>query len=169
MSTAHPVRVGTFASGDHVHVVIETPSGSRWKYGWKPEVGAYVASKVLPLGMTFPYDFGFIPGTRAADGDPLDALVLADAPLAIGCVVECRVLGAFECKTDRERNDRVIAVPVETIRGARWHHLTDIGPVLVSEIGEFLRDYVEREGRPFELIRKVDRATALGLVRAART
>ena len=83
MTTVNPVRVGTFASGEHVHVVIETPSGSRWKYGWKPEAGAYVASKVLPLGMTFPYDFGFFPGTRAADGDPLDALVLADAPLAV--------------------------------------------------------------------------------------
>jgi inorganic pyrophosphatase len=166
---ASPVRIGPFATGDHVHVIVETPSGSRTKYAWDPELGVFRARKILPVGMTFPYDFGFVPGTRASDGDPLDALVVADAPLAVGCLVECRVLGAFECKTDGERNDRVIVVPEESIRGARWHHLTDLGRDLVDGIGDFLRSYVEREGRTFEMIRKVDRATALGLVRAARS
>jgi inorganic pyrophosphatase len=169
MSMASPVRIGPFAKGDHVNVVIETPAGSRTKYTWDPEVGAFRANKVLPLGMTFPYDFGFLPGTHASDGAELDVVVLADAPLAVGCLVECRVLGAFECKTDGERNDRVVAVPIDTIQGARWHHLADIGSDLVDGIGDFLRSYVERDGRRFEMIRRVDRATALALVKAART
>jgi inorganic pyrophosphatase len=157
-----------FADHDVVNVVIETPSGSRTKYAWNPEERMYRASKILPLGMSFPYDFGFIPGTKAEDGDPLDALVIADEPLAVGCYVECRVLGAFEVRTDGERNDRLIVVPRETIRGVSWHHLADLGEPLVSEISAFLESYVKREGRTFELIRRVDRALALKLVEHAR-
>jgi inorganic pyrophosphatase len=169
MSEVSPVRVGPFAERERVNVVIETPSGSRTKYSWDPEARGFRMKKVLPLGMSFPYDFGFIPGTKASDGDPIDALVLADAPLAVGALVECRVLGAFECKTDGERNDRLIVVPKMTIKGATWHHLTDLGELLLREIGDFLQSYVERESRRFELVRRVDRATALGLVRAARS
>jgi inorganic pyrophosphatase len=157
-----------FADHDVVNVVIETPSGSRTKYSWDAGERMFRASKILPLGMSFPYDFGFVPGTQAADGDPLDALVIADEPLAVGCYVECRVLGAFEVKTDGERNDRLIVVPRETIRGVGWHHLEDLGEPLVREIGAFLESYVKREGRSFELLRRVDRSLALQLVEAAR-
>ena len=148
-------------------MVIETSSGSRTKYAWDEKAGRFRVSKILPLGMSFPYDFGFIPGTKAGDGDPLDALVLADEPLAVGSYAECRVLGAFECKTDGERNDRLVVVPRESLRGVSWHHLSDLGDALVREIGGFLESYVEREGRRFEMIRKVDRAAALRLVEAA--
>jgi inorganic pyrophosphatase len=166
-------RVSTFATGDHVHVVVETPSGSRSKYVWDPELRAFRLSKVMPLGTVFPCDFGFVPGTDAADGDPLDALVLADEPAFPGCVIECRVLGAFTCKTSKPgsdrttRNDRLIVVPAATIRGAAWHDLGQIGDRLVRELGEFLADYTRREGRTFELLATVDRAAALALVKAA--
>lgn len=70
-----PVRVGPFAAKDHVWVVIETPAGSRTKYKWDDSARAYRAGRVLPLGMAFPFDFGFIPGTKAQDGDALDAYV----------------------------------------------------------------------------------------------
>jgi inorganic pyrophosphatase len=158
-----------YADHEVIRVVIETPSGSRTKYTWDPELRMFRASKVLPLGMTFPYDFGFVPGTEADDGDPLDVLVLADEPLALGCLAECRVLGAIEIETDHERNDRLIAVPRTSIQGVGWHHLADLGTRLVEEITGFLESYVLREGRPFKLLRKVDRATALKLVEAART
>jgi inorganic pyrophosphatase len=157
-----------FADHDVINVVIETSAGSRTKYSWNPDERMLRASKIMPLGMSFPYDFGFVPGTKADDGDPLDALVLSDEPLAVGSYAECRVLGAFELMTDGERNDRLIVVPRESIRGATWHHLDDLGEPLVREIGEFLEGYVRREGRAFELIRRVDRALALKLVEVAR-
>lgn len=169
---AHPADAPTFAEDDHIHVVIETPSGSRTKYAWSADLGAFVVRKVLPLGTTFPYDFGFVPRTKAADGDPLDVLVLADEPLALGCLVTCRVLGAIECKTSEAggepvRNDRVIAVPVASIAGAEWRALADIGERLLREIGEFLASYTRREGRTFEHLGNVERDRALALVRDA--
>lgn len=68
-------------------VVIETPKGSPNKLAFDPRYGAFVLKGVLPAGAVFPFDFGFVPSTRAEDGDPLDVLVLMDAPcfLAVSC------------------------------------------------------------------------------------
>jgi len=166
-------HVSTYTDHEHVNVVIETPSGRRTKYAWDPKQRAFRMTRVLPLGTTFPYDFGFIPGTESGDGDPLDVLVLADEPLFPGCVAECRVLGAIECKTGEAkdklvRNDRLIAVPRDSVRGAEWHNLNHIGDTLIREIGEFFADYTRREGRTFELVGTVDRARALALIKAAQ-
>jgi inorganic pyrophosphatase len=79
MGYRDPVHVGSFASDVTINAVIETPAGSRIEYKWDPEVGAYRAAHVLPLGMAFPFDLGFVPVTKADDGDPLDVLVIADA------------------------------------------------------------------------------------------
>jgi inorganic pyrophosphatase len=59
-------------------------------------------SKVMPEGMHFPYDFGFVPSTKAEDGDPLDVLVLSDEPLYVGCVVECRLIGVIEAEQEQD-------------------------------------------------------------------
>src|ERR1051326_6735268 len=101
-------------------VVIETPKGSRNKYAYDEKARCFRLSKVLPEGMMFPYDFGFVPHTRAEDGDPLDVLVLMDEPTFPGCVVECRLIGVLKAKQEEKdehsarpkmkRNDRLIAV-----------------------------------------------------------
>jgi inorganic pyrophosphatase len=153
-------------AGD-VEVIVETPAGSRTKYAWKPDKERFEARKVLPLGLSFPFDFGFIPATKASDGDPLDVCVLADAPLSVGSSVQCRVLGAFCVKTDGERNDRIVAVPTIAIRGADWKDLNEIGGTWKDEIGDFLRSYVEREGRSYELVKVVGRTEALAIVKKA--
>ena len=97
--------------GREVHVVVETPTGCRNKYKWEPKLGLFTLHKVLPAGMSFPLDFGFIPGARAADGDPMDVLLLADEPTLTGCVVTARLLGVLEAEqrdkgAKPERNDR---------------------------------------------------------------
>src|SRR5438270_13170622 len=95
-------------------VVVETPKGSRNKYAFDPEQEVFELKKVLPEGMSFPYDFGFVPSTQADDGDPLDVLVLMDEPSFPGCVLKCRPIGVIEGqqrdKKDQERNDRIIAI-----------------------------------------------------------
>jgi len=157
-------KLETFVDGEDVNVIVETPAGSRTKYAWKPDREMFEARKVLPLGLSFPFDFGFIAGTKADDGDPLDACILADAPLAVGSLVACRVLGAFCVKTDGERNDRVVVVPQIALRGADWKDLKEIGGTWCDEIGDFLRSYVEREGRTYELVDVVGRQAAMGIV-----
>jgi inorganic pyrophosphatase len=79
-----------------ISVTIEAPRGSRNKLKYEPAKKMYSLSKILPLGMALPYDFGFIPGTKAEDGRSLDVLVLTDKPLFPGCLVESRVIGVIE-------------------------------------------------------------------------
>jgi hypothetical protein len=84
---ADPTRLKPFGSGDKqlLRVVIETPKGSRNKFAFDPDEHIFELKKVLPAGMAFPYDFGFVPSTKADDGDPIDVLVLMDEPAFAGC------------------------------------------------------------------------------------
>jgi inorganic pyrophosphatase len=103
-----------------VNAVIETPGGSRNKFKYEETLGFYALSGVLPEGMVFPHAFGFVPRTRAANGDPEDILIIMliimimDEPTFTGCVVPARLLGVMEAeqteKGKTERNDRLIAV-----------------------------------------------------------
>ena len=79
---ADPSRLKAVVKDDNeiVRVIIETPKGSRNKYAFDQEQKAFTLKKVLPAGMAFPHDFGFVPSTLAEDGDPLDVLVLMDEP-----------------------------------------------------------------------------------------
>ncbi len=169
-ASAHEVkkRIG------HRDVIIETPAGSRYKYAWDPDVQRFRAKNVMPLGTSFPFDFGFVPDTVAADGDPIDVLVLADAPLAVGAIVECRVLGVFRVSQSERgsrkliRNDRIIAVPAKSLRGSRWFELDDIGTELQDEIARFFQTYVELQGRKFELFGRAGSRAADAAITAAK-
>ncbi len=100
----------------HPLVVIETPRGSGQKFSYDPGLNMLRLKKLLPLGMAFPYNFGFFPSTRAEDGDPLDALVIFEDPLPPGCILAVRVLGVFRAEQkerdkDWLRNDRFVVRP----------------------------------------------------------
>jgi len=109
------------AAGGALHVVVETPAGSHLKLKYSSELGTFVLSRPLALGIAYPFDWGFVPSTRAADGDPVDALVLSDAGTFPGVVVCCRPLAVLRVEQNaktggRERNDRIIAEPVAARR-----------------------------------------------------
>src|SRR6202022_2065200 len=100
-----------------IQVIIETPKGSRNKFSFDADQKVFELKKVLPAGMTFPHDFGFIPSTKAEDGDPVDVLAIMDEPAFPGCILKCRVVGVTEGergkKMKTERNDRAVAVKQE--------------------------------------------------------
>src|SRR3977135_3679593 len=103
-----------------IDVVIETPKGSRNKFKRDPKTRMFKLSKILPQGMIFPYDFGFVPTTKAPDGDPVDILVLIEEATFPGCLLECVLIGVLEAQ-QREpngkstRNDRLIAVARQSL------------------------------------------------------
>src|SRR3954462_7102373 len=82
----------------HIVVTIETPKGSRNKIKYETSSGKFKLSKVMPEGMMFPYDFGFVPSTKAEDGDPRAVLVLTAEPLFPGCLVECSLIGVIKAQ-----------------------------------------------------------------------
>ena len=92
----------TFDAEGAVHVIVEAPRSSRVKCKYDSDLGAFVLGKPLPHGVTYPFDWGFIPSTKGEDGDPLDALVLHDAACPVGCVIACRRLPHCESARSRE-------------------------------------------------------------------
>jgi inorganic pyrophosphatase len=139
-----------------VQVVIETPKGSRNKYAFDSEEKVFRLKKVLPAGMTFPYDFGFVPRTLAEDGDPVDVLVLMDEPAFPGCVLKCRLIGIIEGEQgdgkDKERNDRVVAVEKENHSFADIDHVDDLGKEFTHELEEFFVNYHKLSGEQYRVI-----------------
>jgi inorganic pyrophosphatase len=126
-------------------VNIETPRGSRNKIKYDPSSRIFKLSKVMPEGMIFPYDFGFVPSTKAEDGDPLDVLVLTDAPLFPGCSVDCRLVGAIEMEQEAEgeknRNDRLLAVATQSLLYSQTHNISDVNPTVLKQIEDFFVNY----------------------------
>jgi inorganic pyrophosphatase len=155
---ADPSRLSPTDEKDNaiIQVIIETPKGSRNKYAFDPDERIFELKKVLPAGMAFPYDFGFVPSTRAEDGDPIDVLVLMDEPAFPGCLLKCRPVGVIEGeqgkKGDKERNDRIVAVEQGNHRWAHVKHIDDLGKQFVRELEEFFVNYHELTGKKYKII-----------------
>jgi len=154
-------------------VVVETPSGSGNKLKYDPELGVYELDRVLPAGMTFPFDFGFVPETLAEDGDPLDAIVLLDAPVHPGCVVKARLIGVLEAEqqergqTGWTRNDRLVAVAGGPKGHSSMHALRDVDPFRLRAIESFFANYHELDGQKFRVIARTGPRAAAALIRKA--
>jgi len=150
---------GSQPDGPTFDVVIETPKGSRNKLKYDPERGRFRLSHVLPEGMSFPYDFGFVPDTRADDGDPLDVLVLSDAPLPVGCSLDVRFIGTLEAE-QRERdgevvrNDRLIGVAEESTTHGDVRDLSDLSDALIGQIEAFFEQYNRLNGKSFRILHR---------------
>lgn len=171
-----PVRVSQDippreAGSGRVHVVIETPAGSRNKYKYDENLAVFRLSRILPQGAIFPYDFGFIPGTRAEDGDALDVLVLHMAPAFPGCLVTVRLIGVLHAG-QRERgklicNDRLIGVADTPTSPARLAELRELDAEELRAIEHFFTSYNAFQGREFSIKSRGDAGAALRAVERA--
>ncbi|ALW85001.1 hypothetical protein AUC43_07785 [Hymenobacter sedentarius] len=155
-------------SHQRVHVVVETPKGGRNKVAFDPELQAFKLKGVLPEGHSFPFDFGFVPSTQAEDGDPLDVLLLLDAPTFPGCVVEARLIGALEIEQEEKdgqtvRNDRLLAVAADSREHKSIHTIANLSGEMLHEIEHFFVSYNQVKGQSLKVLRRVgpERAHAL--------
>lgn len=155
---ADPSRLQPFDPDEKrlLRVVIETPKGSRNKFAFNPDEHIFELKKVLPVGMTFPYDFGFVPSTKADDGDPVDVLVLMDEPAFPGCALICRVIGVIQGeqgnKKKKERNDRIIAIEKDAHSWADVKTIGDLGKQFCRELEEFFVNYHKLSGKHYRVL-----------------
>jgi inorganic pyrophosphatase len=154
-------------------VVIETPKDSRNKLKYDPAKRMFRLSKVMPKGMVFPFDFGFVPGTKAEDGDPLDVLVLTDDPLFPGCLVDCLLAGVIEMEQEeqgeKKRNDRLIAVAKASLLYAELKDLADLNPTVLKQIEAFFVNYQKVRDIEVNVLGRRGPDKALEILRRSRT
>lgn len=141
------------------HAIVETPAGSRVKLAFDPESGLYTISKMLPVGLAMPLDFGFFPSTWGGDEDPLDVMILSEAELPTGCMVKVRIVGVIEVRQGKkdqsdpsERNDRLVARLDDSGRWSHIERLDQLGERWLTELNRFFDTYKDLRGQTYEVI-----------------
>lgn len=152
-----------------VRAIIETPKGSRNKFDYDPESNLFMLGGLLPEGMMFPFDFGFIPSTVGDDGDPLDILVLMDAPAHVGCLIDVRLIGAIAAQQTqdgkKETNDRLLGVASHSYDHEHLKTVDEVSKTLLSQVEEFFVSYNKQRGRKFKIISIGGPPTAIKLLK----
>ena len=146
-------------------VTIETPRHSTGKYVYDPKERCFHLKKLLPLGMSFPYDFGIIKSTVGEDGDPLDAMVITECDTYPGVEINCRMIGvlqAFQRETGSKkiRNDRYFFIPKETIKYDHIKNISDFSRKHNQQLIDFFVNYNKVEGKIFIPIKLLDAVMA---------
>jgi inorganic pyrophosphatase len=161
--TIHPMT--------NIEVVIETPKGSAQKYDYVPNTPFFKLKKILPSGMVFPYDFGFIPKTKGEDGDPLDVIVISEFYSFPGIIIKCRIIGGIKAEQsdDKERkkmirNDRFLAIPKCSNIFQNILKMEDLPKPITDNLEAFFTEYNRLEGKKFKALKKMNPKEAQRLI-----
>ena len=130
-----------------VEAVVEIPKGSRNKYEFDPATGCIHLDRVLFSSVHFPADYGFIPGTKADDGDPLDVLIIVEEPTFPGCHVRIRPIGVLLMQDEKGSDTKILGVPVADPRFDGIADLPDLPKHWLVEIENFFATYKVLEGK----------------------
>jgi inorganic pyrophosphatase len=149
-------------------VFVEIPGGSRNKYEYDEELGGVALDRRLFTSMSYPADYGFVEGTLAEDGDPLDALVLVADPTFPGCRVRVRLVGVFHMEDEKGVDHKLICVPLRDPSWAATEDIHDVLPALRREIEHFFQVYKDLEETETETSGFGNRAEALAVLAEAR-
>ncbi len=135
--------------------IIETPKNCRNKFDYDPESNLFMLGGLLPEGMMFPFDFGFIPSTLGDDGDPLDIMVLMDAPAHVGCLIDVRIIGIIEAKQtedgETKQNDRLLGVAIHSYDHMDLNSIGQVSKTLLNQVEEFFVSYNKQRGKKFKI------------------
>jgi inorganic pyrophosphatase len=134
-----------------VRSIIEIPKGSANKYEYDPALGVFRLDRTLYSPMHYPGDYGFIPGTLAEDGDPLDVLTLVDQPSFSGCMIEVRPIGLLNMVDQEEPDQKILAVPNRNPRYDEIHTIDQLYPHVRREVEHFFSIYKELESKRTEM------------------
>ena len=135
--------------------IVETPKGSRNKFDYDPDSNLFKLGGLLPEGMMFPFDFGFIPSTLGDDGDPLDILVMMDAPAHVGCLIDIRIIGLISAEQTQDgkkaTNDRLLGVAIHSYDHENMTTIDDVSKTTLSQLEEFFISYNKQRGKKFRV------------------
>jgi inorganic pyrophosphatase len=127
--------------------LVEIPKGSRNKYEWDEELGAIKLDRYLFSSLVYPTDYGFVPRTLAADGDPLDAMVCVTEPTFPGCLIPVKAIALFRMRDDKGQDDKVLCVPQQDPNWNTADVLEDLPKQLLNEIRHFFSVYKQPEDK----------------------
>ena len=136
-------------------VIIETPKGRRNKFNYDEDYRLFSLGGLLPEGLSFPYDFGFIPSTRSDDGDPLDVMVLMDEPAHVGCLLDVRIIGVIEATQIEDGkqtiNNRLVGVAYHSYSHEDLTNIDQVQTDLLDQVDEFFISYNKSRGKKFKV------------------
>lgn len=134
-----------------VRMIVEIPKNSSNKYEFDTDLGLFRLNRVLYSPLHYPGDYGFIPGTRAEDGDPMDVITMADEPTFTGCLIDVRPIGLLDMSDENGIDKKVLAVPKSNPRFEQIHTIDQLAPHVRREIEHFFTIYKELEGKQTRL------------------
>jgi len=156
-----------------VTAMVECPRGINHKLEYDPEERRFKLSKILPAGLTFPFDFGFITDTKGEDGDPLDIIIVSEITSYPGTMIECRIVGSLAAlQTERDgktmRNDRYIGIPVVSQLFSEVKNLPDLAEAIINQLEAFFRNYNEQAGKAFKVLERNNAESAYQTIKRQR-
>jgi inorganic pyrophosphatase len=136
--------------------VVETPKGRRNKFDYDSQIQAFTLGGLLAEGLSFPFDFGFVPSTVAPDGDPVDVMILMDEPAHVGCVLDVRIIGVIEAEqTEHGKttpNHRLVAVAVHSYNHQDIKSISEVSKAILDQVEEFFITYNKSRGKKFKVL-----------------
>ena len=158
-----------------INAIVETPKGCGIKYTYEPSSGFFFLKKALPAGMVFPQDFGFVPGTKGEDGDPLDIIIISEFNTYMGCKIECRLIGSMQAmqwavngQKNKIRNDRFFGIPVQSVIFEKVKSMRDLPERLLTELKAFFIQYNKMQKKIFEIEGLSNAQKSLGIIKKSR-
>jgi inorganic pyrophosphatase len=146
----HEVPIGDDAP-DELNVVVEISSGSKVKYELDKETGLLKIDRILYSSVVYPENYGFLPQTLADDDDPLDVIILTQAPIQPLSVMEARPIGMLHMLDEGERDENIICVNVEDPIYNSYNHVDEFPQHRWDELKQFFAEYKNLEGKEVEV------------------
>jgi inorganic pyrophosphatase len=151
-----------------IEVVVEIPAGSRNKYEYDEEAEVMRLDRVLSSAVYYNFDYGFIEGTRADDGDHTDAMLLIDEPTFSGCRVWARPVGLLRMSDEKGIDAKVLCVALADPIYRHVDALSQVSPHKLREIEQFFNTYKNLEDKSVEVDGWAGVAETLEILRADR-